>query len=157
MKSIDEVLAPERVVCNASCASKKRALELLSAMLARAGSGLSERDVFESLLGRERLGSTGLGHGIAIPHGRVTGIDHAVGAFLTLDGGIDFDSPDGEPVSMLFSLLVPEACSEDHLKILAALAEMFSDASLRQRLREQTTDQNLYDTLMAWNATDQPA
>lgn len=151
MESIEALLAPDRVVCNASCGSKKRALELLSALLAKAGGGLSEREIFESLLGRERLGSTGLGHGIAIPHGRVAGIEHATGAFLTLDSGIDFDSPDGEPVSMLFSLLVPEACSEDHLKILATLAEMFSDAELRNRLREQSTDQSLLDALLSWS------
>ena len=90
--------------------------------------------MFESLFAREKLGSTGLGRGIAIPHGRIKGLRHASGAFLRLTTPVPFDSPDGAPVSLLFVLLVPEQATEQHLQILSELAERFSDRACRDAL-----------------------
>jgi len=132
------LIEPGRVRCNEPVYSKKRALELASSLLADAVPGMSRVDIFEALNARERLGSTGLGHGVALPHARVGGTDHAIGACLTLAEPIDFDAPDRERVDILFILLVPRDCSDQHLQILASLAETFSDAAVREQVRAET-------------------
>lgn len=142
-----ELLAPERVRCNEPVQSKKRALELGAALLADAVPGMSRMDIFEALNARERLGSTGLGHGVALPHARVGGTDRAVAACMTLAEPIDFDAPDRERVDILFILLVPHECSDRHLQILAELAETFSDANLRQQVRTETDPESLLERL----------
>lgn len=129
------LITQERVRCNESVHSKKRALELAASLIAPEIPRMSRVDVFEVLNSRERLGSTGLGHGVALPHARVARVQHPVGACLTLDEPVDFDAPDREPVDILFVLLVPEDCNESHLEILSGLAELFSDADTRSRLR----------------------
>jgi PTS system nitrogen regulatory IIA component len=134
--NISELLAPERVDCSREVASKKRAIELLSELLCTGSSDVSQAQVFESLIGRERLGSTGLGHGVAIPHGRIDGLDRPVGAFLKLSEGVDYDAPDHAPVDLLFALLVPQSCTEEHLRILAQLAQIFSDGETLKKLRD---------------------
>ena len=101
---------------------------------------------------RERLGGTGLGYGVALPHGRIAGLEHSIGAIVTLESGIDFDAPDGEPVDILFGLLVPEDCNNDHLQILSRIAQMFSDEALRERLRKQTDPEKLREALVDWHA-----
>jgi PTS system nitrogen regulatory IIA component len=100
--------------------------------------GLARAIVFESLLGRERLGSTALGHGVAVPHGRVKGLDQALAAFFRLAQPIPFDAPDGQPVSMLLCLLVPETATQQHLDILAELAHLMSNKTLREALATET-------------------
>jgi PTS system nitrogen regulatory IIA component len=122
---LTEILGADRVVSGTAVSSKKKVLEELSNLLATGAATLTSQEVFYSLTGREKLGSTGLGHGVAIPHGRVSGIDRSVGAFLRLKHPVDYDSHDGNPVDLVFGLLVPQTATEVHLKHLAAVAEMF--------------------------------
>ncbi len=132
---ITELLDPARIACRQSCGSKKRSLEYLGRLLADAALSLTEGEIFDSLIGRERLGSTGLGKGVALPHGRIRGLSRPLGALLVLDKGIDFDAVDGQPVDILFALLVPEESTDEHLQILARLAELFSDPEFCRQLR----------------------
>lgn len=115
-------------------ANDKKALFARAAEMLEGASGLSRGQVTESLQARERLGSTGLGQAVAIPHGRAKGLRTAVGAFLRLRAPIPFDAPDNQPVSLVFVLLVPERASDLHLQILSELAQMFSDRELRRQL-----------------------
>jgi PTS system nitrogen regulatory IIA component len=133
---ISDLLSPERIRCDVHSSSKKRLLELISEELARNSDELSKREIFESLCARERLGSTGLGKGVAIPHGRVKGTSSVEASFFRLRKPLPFDAVDGEPVDLLFAMAVPEDCSEDHLKLLAQVAELFSDPELLRELRE---------------------
>lgn len=150
---ITDLLTPQRMACHARSPSKKRALELLSELLASAQPGPDAHDIFDSLVARERLGGTGLGHGIALPHGRLTGIQRPMGAFVQLADGIDFDAIDKQPVDILFALLVPENCTSEHLQVLALLAQMFSDKNLRAELREADSSEALYELLSHWRPT----
>ncbi len=147
---LTDILTPERVSCDSQAGSKKRVLELLSELAAGGQDSLSRSEIFDSLLSRERLGSTGLGHGIAIPHGRVKNSDKTIGAFIKLREGIDYDAMDHQPVDLLFALLVPEQSTEEHLKLLAQLAEMFSNAEVVAHLRSATSAAALLDTIRAW-------
>ena len=144
---LSDILSLERIEVQAGAASKKRALELLSSKLAEGQKGLSSTQIFDSLLARERLSSTGLGKGIALPHGRIGGIDQALCAFVQLREGIDFDSVDQQPVDLLCGLLVPEESTEEHLQILSALAEMLRDETFCKRLREASSREELYRLL----------
>lgn len=129
-------LCVERISAANPAGSKKRILEELAGLLATAAEELNQGTVFDRLLERERLGSTGLGHGIALPHARVAGVTEARGAFLQLKSGADFDAIDQQPVDLVFGLLVPEAATEEHLQLLAKLATLFSDETFCQRLRK---------------------
>jgi PTS system nitrogen regulatory IIA component len=133
---ISDLLSPERIRCDVKTSSKKRLLEIISEELAGNSDGFAKREIFESLCARERLGSTGLGKGVAIPHGRVKGSRHVEACFIRLKKPLPFDAADGQPVDLLFCLAVPEDCGEDHLKLLAQVAELFSDPELLQELRE---------------------
>lgn len=133
---ISDLLSPERIRFDVHSSSKKRLLELISRELARNSENLSEREIFESLCARERLGSTGLGKGVAIPHGRVKGSDTVQASFIRLKKPLPFDAVDGQPVDLLFAMTVPEQCNEDHLKLLAQVAELFSDPDLLNKLRQ---------------------
>lgn len=144
---VSDLLSPERIVPNARASSKKHLLELLSELLSRNSDAVSPREVFESLCARERLGSTALGHGVAIPHGRVTNSEGVQAAFIRLSKPLSFDSMDGKPVDLLFALAVPEECTNDHLKLLAQIAELFSDEELLQRLREANDASELHQLL----------
>ncbi len=141
---ISDILAPSRVSCGVKAGSKKRLLELLGELAVKDEPSLDNGEVFQSLLNRERLGSTSIGKGVAIPHGRLKNADHAVGAMVRLEQGIDFDGVDREPVDLVFALLVPEQSTEEHLQILGVLAELFMDDTLRDRLRSAQTDGDLY-------------
>lgn len=147
---ISEILTPERVGHHVDAASKKRALELLSTKLAENQEEISSADIFNSLLARERLSSTALGRGVALPHGRVKDIDQTLCAFLQLREGIDFDSNDHQPVDLLCALVVPEHSTDEHLKILAALAEMFRNEAFCEQLRKATSSEELYQQLIHW-------
>jgi len=144
---ISDILVPERILCNPVTRSKKGALEELSRLIASANPSLTYMEIFDCLNARERLGSTGLGNGIAIPHGRFKHIDAPVAAFLKLKSGIDFDASDQKPVDLLFALLVPENSTDEHLQILSKLAEMFSDGMLLRRLRMQSSPEKIYRLL----------
>lgn len=116
--------------------SKKRILEQAARLLAAGAEEPTAEQIFERLLERERLGSTGLAGGVALPHARIAGIQDTRGAFLRLDQPVDFDALDGQPVDLVFALLVPEEANDEHLQLLARLASMFNEGELRERLRE---------------------
>jgi len=149
---LSEILVAERVSSGTSVTSKKKALEELSALLAKGAEALAPGDVFNSLTGREKLGSTGLGHGVAIPHGRMACVPSSVGAFMRLKHPVDYDAHDGNPVDLVFGLLVPQAATEAHLKHLAAIAEMFSDEEFCAKLRAAPDDRALYSLLAGYTA-----
>jgi PTS system nitrogen regulatory IIA component len=130
-----DLITESRVLSHCEAASKKRLLETLAELLADADSMLSGTTVFDRLLERERLGSTGLGQGIALPHARVDGIRTPIGAFVQLRGPVAFDAIDDKPVDLAFGLLVPDATDEQHLQLLATLATAFDDAAIRHALR----------------------
>ena len=149
---ITDLIVPQRIACQVHGASKKRALELLSELLAQAETGPDQQEIFNSLVARERLGGTGLGHGFALPHARIKGGQRPIGAFVRLAAGVDFDAADKQPVDLLFALLVPEECTEEHLRILALLAEMFNNKGLRAELRAADSSDALYDLIRNWRA-----
>jgi len=132
---VADILTAERVRLDVDATSKKRVLEEVAEIMADAHASLSTRAVFDCLVARERLGTTGLGHGVALPHGRLRGLTDTIASFLKMRTGIDFDAPDGQPVDMVFALLVPEESTEEHLQILARIAEFFDSASSREALR----------------------
>ncbi len=111
---------------------------------------LGRTRIFDSLFAREKLGSTGLGHGVAIPHGRIKGLRDTAGVFARLRSPIPFDAPDGEPVSLMFVLLVPEQATDLHLQILAELAHAFSDHQLRESLKACADSATLHRLLVGW-------
>lgn len=153
MLTLNSLIAHGSVACKSSISSKKKALEVLSQLLASKMPETNQNRVFDSLLGRERLGTTALGKGIAIPHARLKNIQQATGAFITLEKPIDYDAPDKQAVDMLFALTVPESCNEDHLKILASLARMFSDEQLCEKLRQQKNEDELLNILYTWQSS----
>jgi PTS system nitrogen regulatory IIA component len=140
-------LVEERIGCNVEAASKKRVLEQLGQRLAEAVPDLNQDMVFDALLERERLGSTGLGKGIALPHARMPHITEAVAAFIQLPEGIDFDAIDNQPVDLAFAMLVPEEATDEHLQLLAKLAQMFDDQEFCTALREAESAQDLYQLI----------
>lgn len=134
--AMSELLAPERVAYGVPATSRKRALELAAHALAGGADAPSESLILDSLLGRERLGSTAIGYGVALPHGRVDGLNESRGAFIRLAEPVDFDAADGVPVDLVFGLIVPLQCDNEHLAALAKIASRFDDAALRDALRE---------------------
>ncbi len=144
---IAEILSPDRVSQGHTFTSKKKALEELAALLARGVPGVQANDILTSLAAREKLGSTGLGHGVAIPHGRMAGVTQSVGAFMRLKHPLDYEAHDGNGVDLVFGLLVPQNATEAHLKHLAAIAEMFSDEAFCRAAREAADDQALHALL----------
>ncbi|MGB9494348.1 MAG: PTS IIA-like nitrogen regulatory protein PtsN [Azonexus sp.] len=133
MNPLTNLLHASQVLLDFDASSKKRVFEQ-AGMLFENHLGLARAVVFDSLFAREKLGSTGLGQGIAIPHGRIKGLKQAAGAFLRLATPVPFDSPDGRPVNLLFILLVPEQATEEHLQILSELAQRFSERPFREKL-----------------------
>jgi PTS system nitrogen regulatory IIA component len=144
MSQISQLLPLENIVLDLDASSKKRVFEH-AGLVFENNQGVASSTVFDSLFSREKLGSTGLGQGIAIPHGRVKGLQKACGAFIRLANPIPFDS-DGEPVSMFFILLVPEQATEQHLQILSELAERFSEQSCRETLSTAEDAQTVRQT-----------
>ncbi|AXS81308.1 PTS IIA-like nitrogen regulatory protein PtsN [Dechloromonas sp. HYN0024] len=133
MNPLTNLLSADQVLLDLDASSKKRVFEQ-AGMLFENRLGLARSIIFDSLFAREKLGSTGLGQGVAIPHGRIKGLKQAVGAFMRLTTPVPFDSPDGRPVDLLFVLLVPEQATEQHLQILSELAQKFSDRAFREKL-----------------------
>jgi PTS system nitrogen regulatory IIA component len=145
MQPLSHILTPGRTVCNATVVSKKRLLETIAGIISEDQPALTYDEVLEHLIAREKLGSTGLGQGIAIPHCRASNCDQPLGSLLTLQNPIDFDAPDDQPVDLLFVLLVPEEAHQQHLDILADIARLFSQAEFCQRLRAALDHRALYD------------
>ncbi len=144
---ISEILSSDSILCGQTFSSKKATLEELSKLLANTDPSISYIEVFDCLVAREKLGSTGLGNGIAIPHGRLKGGKKTIAAFIQLQHGINYDAIDGAPVDLLFVLLVPEDSTNEHLKILALLAEMFSNSETLEQLRSETSIDGIYKIL----------
>lgn len=133
MSLLAQLLPPGHVLLDVELTSKKRLFEQVG-LLVEGSRGIARSTVFDSLFAREKIGSTGLGQGIAIPHGRIKGLKDAVGVFVRLAQPLPFDAPDSKPVNLVFALLVPEAATERHLEILSELAEHFSDPDFRDSL-----------------------
>jgi len=152
---LEQLISQDSVVCNADVRSKKRALEFLAELLAKESATADALTIFQHLTEREKLGSTSLGHGVAIPHARTSDSDKAIGAFIKIKHGIDFDSPDNKPTDLLFALMVPEHYTDEHLEILSGLASSFSDEALCHSLRLSDTSEGLYDRLTGRHVTSQ--
>ncbi|HNQ04120.1 MAG TPA: PTS IIA-like nitrogen regulatory protein PtsN [Thiobacillaceae bacterium] len=149
MNLITPLLQPANVLANLDVSGKKRLFEQV-AQLIQASHKVEAQEVFDSLFSRERLGSTGLGYGIAIPHGRIKQLRDTACAFLRLGTAIDFDAPDHQPVDLVFALLAPAAATDLHLRILGELAAMFSDEAFRARLRAAPDAAALHRLLTEW-------
>ena len=144
---LQELISPERIQFSMPVTSKKRLLEQLSTLMHVDEPGLDKYAAFQSLLDRERLGSTGIGHGVALPHGRLKGLDKAIGAFATLEQEVDYDSIDHEPIKMVFALLVPEQATEDHLQLLAIIATVLNDDKTRAKILSAKNKEEIYQYL----------
>jgi len=155
MNRLASILPAQQVLVNVSATSKKRAFEE-AGLLFEELHGLSRALVTDSLFARERLGSTGLGHGVAIPHGRIKGLKSPMAAVLRLAAPIGFDAPDEQPVGLLIFLLVPEAATQKHLEILSEIAELLSDSGLREKIKTTGDAQVLHDAIANWQSA-QPA
>ena len=149
MNQIAELLTAENILLDLDAGSKTSLFDAVGALF-ETHHGLSRRLIVDSLLAREKLGSTGLGQGIAIPHGRIRGLSTAQGAFVRLRSPIPFDAPDGKPVALVFVLLVPEQATEQHLQLLSELAQMFSEASFRASLATPADAASLRAVFERW-------
>lgn len=149
MNRLASILPPAQVLVSVDATSKKRAFEE-AGLLFESQHGLSRALITDSLFARERLGSTGLGHGVAIPHGRIKGLKAPMAAVFQLGRPIGFDAPDEQPVNLLIFLLVPEAATQQHLEILSEIAELLSDSHLRDTLRSTTDATALHALIATW-------
>ena len=149
MNQLVSILSPARVLAQVEVTSKKRAFEE-AGLLFDNSHGSNRTLITDSLFSRERLGSTGLGHGVAIPHGRIKGLKAPLAAVFQLRNPIGFDAPDQLPVRLLIFLLVPEAATQKHLEILAEIAQLLSDADIRSRLVDCDDSTHLYDLILQW-------
>ena len=149
MSLVSKLLPPANVAVDISVSSKKRLFEQLG-LLFENNHGIARSVVFESLFARERLGSTGLGVGVAIPHGRIKGLKDALGALVRLSTPVPFDAPDGRPVSLVFAFLVPEQATEMHLQILSELAQMFGDRDAREAMNAAADAARLHQLIATW-------
>lgn len=148
---IVDILPTDAVVTGISVTSKKHLLQELSKRICRLTEGLNEREIFDILLQRERLGSTGVGNGVAIPHGRLDNLDRSHGFFIRLDKPVDFDAIDDKPVDLIFLLLAPEGAGADHLKALARVTRLFRDKDQREKLRGTEDPEAIYALLIDKN------
>jgi PTS system nitrogen regulatory IIA component len=149
MNAIAQLLTPETILLDLDVASKKRVFEQVGLLFENL-QGISRAQVFDSLFAREKLGSTGLGQSVAIPHGRIKGLKSAVAAFVRVKAPIPFDAPDGKPVSQIVVLLVPEQATEEHLQLLSELAQLFSDKQFRERLSTLTEPGEVRQLFAEW-------
>ncbi|NNF15358.1 MAG: PTS transporter subunit EIIA [Gammaproteobacteria bacterium] len=146
--SLADLLAPGRVACNVTARGKKHCLEIVSRLLTNNSESLTYSEVFDTIYQRERLGSTSLGEGFALPHGRVADLDHSIGAFLMLTSPIDFDLDGEGEVDMVFALAVPAESDEAHLKDLSEIAKILSRTNIREHVGGITSSVALYEALL---------
>ena len=149
MTLISRLLPVRNVLLDLQASSKKRVFEQ-AGLLFENNQGIARAKVFDSLIARERLGSTGLGHGVAIPHGRIKGLKEAVAAVVRLAEPVPFDAPDGHPVRLLIVLLVPEQATQQHLEVLSEFAQLLSDRPLRERLFSQADASAVHGLIVQW-------
>jgi PTS system nitrogen regulatory IIA component len=140
----------DNIICHDDASSsKKRVIENISHLLAANTEAISEDTIYQGLLERERLGSTGLGKGVAIPHARIPGISHTIAALITLETPISYDAPDNKPVDIIFGLLVPEDGNTNHLQNLSRLVTMFRDEEVCRSIRATTDSETMFNLLLA--------
>jgi len=149
MNHISQLLPPSNVIIDLDVASKKRVFEQ-AGLLFENTFQIARNQVFDSLFAREKLGSTGLGQGVAIPHGRIRGLREAVAALVRMKEAIPFDAPDGQPVSIACILLVPEKATDLHLQILSELAQMFSDKKFRESILNSKNAEEIHKRITDW-------
>ncbi|HEY4317674.1 MAG TPA: PTS sugar transporter subunit IIA [Herbaspirillum sp.] len=152
MTNLAKILALENVVVDLEVSSKKRAFEQAGLMFEN-NCGIARSTVSDNLFARERLGSTGLGHGVAVPHGRIKGLKAPIAAFVRLAEPIPFESPDGEPVKLLIFLLIPDNVTQQHLEILSEIAELFSDSGMRDTLATDPDAPTVHARIVNWQPT----
>ena len=151
MNLISAILPLENVLLDADSTSKKRVFERVGILFENTRH-IGSSQVFDSLFAREKLGSTGLGQGVAIPHGRIKSLRDAVAAFVKTEAAIPFDAPDGQPVNLIFVLLVPERATDLHLQLLGELAQMFSDKNFREQLQASNDPEVIHQLFTSWKA-----
>ncbi|MDO8177212.1 MAG: PTS sugar transporter subunit IIA [Undibacterium sp.] len=149
MTNIAKILPIANVLLDLEVSSKKRAFEQ-AGLLFENNCSIARSTVSENLFARERLGSTGLGHGVAVPHGRIKGLKAPIAAFVRLAEPIPFESPDGQPVSLLIFLLMPDHVTQQHLEILSEIAEMLSNESFRESLNTEPDAAVIYEKIISW-------
>lgn len=149
MQNLNDILTPTRTVCGATGVSKKRLFETIAGIISQDQPDMDYDTIFDQLIAREKLGSTGLGQGIAIPHCRASHCQQPLGTLVTLEDAVDFDSPDDQPVDLLFVLLVPETENQQHLDILATVARLFSQPQYCEKLRCANSDAALFSAATA--------
>jgi PTS system nitrogen regulatory IIA component len=153
MTHFSQILPETNVVLDLECSSKKRAFEQ-AGLIFENNCGIARSTVSDNLFARERLGSTGLGQGVAVPHGRIRGLKAPLAAFVRLSEPIPFESPDGEPVKLLIFLLIPDNVTQQHLEILSEIAEMFSDKNFRTAMNEDADAKSLHTRLVSWQPAE---
>lgn len=146
--SLQEIIKPDGVLCNAMARSKKHCLEILSELLIRNHPDIASDDIFESLIERERLGCTSLDKGAAFPHCRIEGVEESVAVLIKLSEPVDFDSPDGEPVDIILGMMLPQDIDDNHRADVRRVTEVLQDPALRARLREMNSSKDLYAALI---------
>ncbi len=146
--NVEDLLGPESVLCNAQARSKKHCLEILSELLARPNPEIPVDEIFEKLTERERLGCTSLDLGVAFPHCRIKGLSKSVGAMIKLSEPVDFDAADGEPVDLIFGLIVPEDIDASHYEEIRDIAELLKGHHWRSNARATNSSRDLYDILI---------
>lgn len=151
MNLISKILAPDNILMDSESSSKKRVFERVG-MLFEKHEQIAHGQVFDSLFAREKLGSTGLGQGVAIPHGRIPKLEDAKAAFVRTTHPIPFDAPDGQPVNLIFVLLVPDLATDLHLQILGELAQMFSDTQFRNCLLACVDSSSIHQLFYDWDS-----
>jgi len=149
MTNLSKILSQENVVLDLEVSSKKRAFEQ-AGLIFENNCGVARSLVSDNLFARERLGSTGLGHGVAVPHGRIKGLKAPLAAFVRLKEPIPFESPDSQPVKLLIFLLIPDQVTQQHLEILSEIAEMFSDEAFRTLLATDPLPTSVHALILAW-------
>ena len=151
MNIISKILPPNNILLDSESSNKKRVFERVGLLLEN-NQQIARSTIFDSLFAREKLGSTGLGQRVAIPHGRIAKLRDAAGVFVKTTHPIPFDSPDELPVNLIFVLLVPERATDLHLQILGELAQMFSDATFREHLNSSNDVAGIHKMFVEWNA-----
>lgn len=145
--TLPEMLKPERIMCGVRLSSKKKLLQTLADLLSAEQRGLDPNAVLNSLLVRERLSNTGLGNGVALPHGRLAGLNQPLAAFIHMSKGVDYDASDGKPVDLVFAMVVPENAKERFLECLPCLGELLRDVKFSAQLRNQVRAEHIYTVL----------
>jgi len=142
-----DLLSPARILAGVRINSKKRLFEQISTTFTKKSPDLNSREIFESICAREHLGTTALGNGIAVPHGRINGTNEVQALFLQLSKPLPFDAEDGKPVDLIFALIIPGECTEDHKKLLSDIVERFSEPDLLEQLREAADANEIWQLL----------